>query len=618
MSSRSIHFLAAIVVLLFSVSPLYAEIVTGLGNLAGAEGGSMMTAMSSDGRVVTGFAVMESAPRNIAAFAHTDETGMQRISTPPVISNIRNMSGTAVSSDGEMIALEFGQVGVSQPVSNGAFSVDGSRAHHIPPNPSNGVGLSKATGISGDKSTIVGQSHGSSQAKAAYYIFGEGTREIEDAPANSFAKGISESGEVVFGATGSKQGFSYSATDGYRRFSSLGDGNNETVLNAIDSEGRTIVGYSKDDLGFRHAVHYSETGIPKKLSKPTDGVLSSEALAVSGDGSMTVGFANFFGIKSAFIYSDSLGFKELGEYITLRAGEHALGDWELTEARGISYDGSVISGNGINPLGQREPFKIRLDSTVAVPEPSTSLVIAAICAFCVTRRLKRRHQRSPSPCLRIRGLSVVCKSLVRLGLLTLLATSLASFGQVVYADVVYGWSGEISPGTNDPLNIQNARTFSISVGLEETAYDVTPEAETARFHPKLRDVVLTIGGEGAADSQAASLFFLDGPSNDSIIFNGTFSLNGTVMHFDSAIHPIGNPSEPILELQLDRERPPIVNDFEAMGETNGRDYFALVDGIQFSTRVTAVPEPSSLIAVTILMAVFVARRNAVQRKALQR
>jgi hypothetical protein len=72
--------------------------------------------------------------------------------------------------------------------------------------------------------------------------------------------------------------------------------------------------------------------------------------AVSGDGSVIVG-----GGDGAMIWTADDGPRRLKDVLQDDFGLDLFG-WTLTEARGISSDGSAIVGLGINPFGAQEAW----------------------------------------------------------------------------------------------------------------------------------------------------------------------------------------------------------------------------------------------------------------------
>jgi hypothetical protein len=83
------------------------------------------------------------------------------------------------------------------------------------------------------------------------------------------------------------------------------------------------------------------------------GFFGSDALAVSTDGSVVVGSSFAEEGARAIVWNAIDGLRDLSRVLVEDFGID-LGGWELTEATGVSADGGVIVGNGINPEGQFE------------------------------------------------------------------------------------------------------------------------------------------------------------------------------------------------------------------------------------------------------------------------
>lgn len=118
------------------------------------------------------------------------------------------------------------------------------------------------------------------------------------------------------------------------------------------------------------------------------GIFDSTARDVSGDGSVIVGRGATDVGYSAFVWYDGYGMYDLREALT-EAGADLTG-WILREAYGVSEDGSVIVGWGINPQGKAEAWRAELCASEVVPEPAALLIwsalVAPVAVFCLRRR----------------------------------------------------------------------------------------------------------------------------------------------------------------------------------------------------------------------------------------
>ena len=104
---------------------------------------------------------------------------------------------------------------------------------------------------------------------------------------------------------------------------------------------------------------------------------STAAFAVSADGATVVGWS----ANVAFIWSEQAGMRDLRTALEVEWGLDMTG-WELTDAWGISGDGTVIVGTGVNPAGHQEGW------IATVPEPATGLLtgIGLTCIAAIRRR----------------------------------------------------------------------------------------------------------------------------------------------------------------------------------------------------------------------------------------
>jgi uncharacterized membrane protein len=110
------------------------------------------------------------------------------------------------------------------------------------------------------------------------------------------------------------------------------------------------------------------------------GRFESSARAVSADGSVVVGFGHDgnpvgqFGEMSVFIWDSVHGMRALRD-VLLEQGTDVSG-WRLSYPFGISADGRVIGGLGINPSGAVQPWLARLAFTTSCTPPILSSVAA--------------------------------------------------------------------------------------------------------------------------------------------------------------------------------------------------------------------------------------------------
>ena len=133
----------------------------------------------------------------------------------------------------------------------------------------------------------------------------------------------------------------------------------------------------------------SEGGIVGLGDLPT-GLFSSRAHGVSGDGAVVVGYGSSvtFGVEGAeaFIWDQGHGMRSLQQVLTTDfALGGALTGWQLTQATAISADGLTVVGFGANfNTRQTEAWRADLRSVPspppppsAVPEPASVALLAS-------------------------------------------------------------------------------------------------------------------------------------------------------------------------------------------------------------------------------------------------
>jgi hypothetical protein len=168
-------------------------------------------------------------------------------------------------------------------------------------------------------------------------------------------------------------------------FFGLGDlpgGNFGSQAEAVSGDGLTVVGGSISDQGWEAFVWRAGQGMTG-LGDLGGGEFESRAFGVSGDGSIVCGRGVTERGAAAFRWTAQGGLEALAEPIgavvgnsmaqavsagegqrTVQAVLEAAGvdlkGWTLRWATGVSADGTVICGNGINPEGNDEAWVVDL------------------------------------------------------------------------------------------------------------------------------------------------------------------------------------------------------------------------------------------------------------------
>ncbi|WP_200276023.1 hypothetical protein [Haloferula rosea] len=375
-------------------------IFQGLGDLSGGANSSSATGVSEDGITVSG---ISSSTAGTEAFKWTEVGGLV------VLSDIEggNVSAGAmgVSSNGAM-TCGFGTFGTgvvratrwdgtAAPTQLGTLNTSGYR-------------YSQGAGISADGSRVVGISSSASGLRAFVWVSGTGMSNLGflipnatqsgDFAYSSEANAISSNGQTVVGSSSytvsetvtipgrteqlpryddegnligyetiyyppydqttvleqGTQAFSWTSAGGMVALGDLSGGGLFSEANAISNDGTVIVGGGQHGAGNEGVVWTN--GVISSIGDFDGGDTASLLTDVTADGTIAVGQGTDALGEAALIWSSEFG---IGNLNTLLAEQGVnLGGWRLTSATGISSDGQVIVGNGINPSGDPEAWRI--------------------------------------------------------------------------------------------------------------------------------------------------------------------------------------------------------------------------------------------------------------------
>jgi uncharacterized membrane protein len=185
----------------------------------------------------------------------------------------------------------------------------------------------------------------------------------------TWPRGISGDGRVVVGGgypfIAPHPGFLWTEDSGVLVLGDLPGGLLLSAGTAASHDGSVIVGYSSsanntqmaDVEAFRWTRDEGVVGI----GDFSGGIFSSRALDVSAGGSTIVGWGSTDADRAAFIWDAAHGMRNLQDVLITEHGlGKALEGWTLREAVGISNDGRVIAGNGVNPDGNTEGWVVDL------------------------------------------------------------------------------------------------------------------------------------------------------------------------------------------------------------------------------------------------------------------
>ena len=352
-----------------TVSPADTEIQTtalsasfqALGYLPEGES-SYAKAVSADGSVVVGESYAYDGQE---AFFWTEADGM--VGLGDFDRGTVESSATDVSADGSVI-VGWGTVAGSRlafrwTLADGLVSLGSLKG---------GDGSSAAYGTSADGSVMVGQASSTRGQEVFRQVQVSKMKGLGDLPFGGYegkALDVSENGSVVVGWSKSHQGY-----EAFRHVTpvgpigwtpvmeGLGDlpgGGFMSFANAVSADGQTIVGQGSVPAGLQAFRWTSAEGMVDL------GPLTRSANAVSANGNIIVGTGWFNGKRSAFIWDETNGVQELQAILASR-GLSLLG-WSLERATGVSANGSVIVGAGVNPEGETEAWRVWLGPQRAGP-----------------------------------------------------------------------------------------------------------------------------------------------------------------------------------------------------------------------------------------------------------
>lgn len=269
-------------------------------------------ALSADGRVVVGYASEISARPPYRAFVWREGKGMTPVGGAPAVGSFFGSYASGVSADGSVI-----------------------------------VGASDA---------MVGYPRAFAQMPGGKWAA------IMDDP--STASAVSGDGRVVVGVAnleGVDWPFAWTAAEGTVVLGDLSGGFSGGIAYAVNFDGSVIVGGSRSGESWPEdeyeAFRWTAAGGMMPLGDLPTGDYSSEARAVSADGSIVVGLSSVHPSPrtAAFIWDATRGMRDLRE-VLINEYHLDLDGWELSTAQGISADGRTVVGRGRNPDGQPQAW----------------------------------------------------------------------------------------------------------------------------------------------------------------------------------------------------------------------------------------------------------------------
>ena len=291
---------------------------------------------------------------------------------------------TGVSNDGKTVSVHFIPDNSESFTDAGVWRESSGVASLPGAVPSFGK---RARDISSDGSIVVGSAPNTEQGYDEAKIWtGSGITGLGVLPgSNSFTSGdsVSGNGKLVVGASSSGL-FIWDAIGGLKILDPRGSSNHASISANGNYVAASVEQFSKGRLW--------EVESP---NNPMDFFIEGQLIDIRSvdDGGTVIGNSSSNGISQAFVWRKHTGIVDIQELLVNGHGmESELEGWDLDGDFGsvedISADGKTIIGNGINPMGEREAWVIRLDRPLLVPEPTSfTIVILGTTVLTVMRRL---------------------------------------------------------------------------------------------------------------------------------------------------------------------------------------------------------------------------------------
>jgi probable HAF family extracellular repeat protein len=355
--------------------PVQAASFRAFGDLPGGTFSSVATSVSADGKVVAGYS---STTSGYEAVRWTAETGLRGIGELP--GGTYASFGNAISADGTTI------VGNSQSTSGDqAFRwTQATGMVGLGDLPGSGF-FSFATGVSSNGHVVVGFSASTASgnnSEAFRWTTTNGMAGLGALPGGTFrsrAWGVSADGSIIVGESSSAnagsnlEAFRWTAS-GMTGLGNFSGGLFHSIAYAISADGNVIAGYSIPTSGYHAAFRWTATnGMTGLGNLPCD--TWSIARATSGEGSVIVGDPQIASGDCVFIWTATRGVRRLLDMLTNDYGLNLTG-WTLRSPTGVSQNGSVIVGWGINPAGQTEGWIADLTPALGIQRGAGHVVIS--------------------------------------------------------------------------------------------------------------------------------------------------------------------------------------------------------------------------------------------------
>lgn len=330
-----------------------------IGDLPGGRVQSEALGVSDDGRVVYGESASALSADGAEAFLWSHPGGIRPLGgafPAPVKSQPRGCTPGCRVVIGQSISPQ------GLPVATVWDRDDGPRALGDLPG---GGEASGALAVSTDGSLVAGWAWSAAGFEAARWFRGGAGEALQDLPGgilNGAVAAISRDRSLLVGTGTGPFGpeIALWTKAGVRGLGDLPGGGFLSEPFATTPHGDVIVGRGLSP-GCMEALRWTEADGLEGLGDLPGGDCESIALGVSDDGEVVVGYATTPFGPEAFYWRRDVGLVSL-RALLVDAGVDAVADWRLLVANGVSSDGRVIVGGGVNPEGVREGWIVRLEA----------------------------------------------------------------------------------------------------------------------------------------------------------------------------------------------------------------------------------------------------------------
>jgi probable HAF family extracellular repeat protein len=354
----------ALIAVTGAAAPALGETFMGLGFATGANGvASESYGISGDGSVVVGACGVATS-----ACRWTQGTGWQLIGNLPPGPHDGSSQANAVNADGSVIVGYASEQAYRWTATTGMVGL----GWRDPLNPNR---TSVAFGTNADGTIIVGDGTSPNSGFREAWRWTQATGMVglgflDLGFRQSSALGISADGNVIVGYS-NRTGL---ITEAFRWTQAAGmvgigfidpvSATRSSFAYAANANGSAIVGFDTSS-GTRQAFRWTEaTGmVGLGWLNPLSPTRESRAYAVNADGTVVVGADNSrVGLASseAIRWTAANGIQAVKD-LAQASGANLTG-WTLFEARGVSADGNIVTGFGIDPNGFRQAWLFRLGS----------------------------------------------------------------------------------------------------------------------------------------------------------------------------------------------------------------------------------------------------------------